>query len=129
MGGVLVLAGANAPAGLASMPVRMLQMDEVDRYPESAGTEGDPGRPGRKAHDDLLESQEDPGVNAGHQEPIAYREGGRRERPAAYFVPCPECGLMQPLRWNRLQYDREPGEKGPVTGASWYECLAGCDHT
>jgi phage terminase large subunit GpA-like protein len=41
-GGVLSLAGANSPSGLASRPIRLLLCDEVDRYPDSAGTEGDP---------------------------------------------------------------------------------------
>ncbi len=41
-GGRLVLAGANSPAGLASRPIRILLCDEVDRFPESAGLEGDP---------------------------------------------------------------------------------------
>ena len=41
-GGRLVLAGANSPAGLASRPIRILLCDEVDRFAESAGGEGDP---------------------------------------------------------------------------------------
>lgn len=42
VGGSLSLVGANAPAGLASKPIRVLLCDEVDRYPLSAGTEGSP---------------------------------------------------------------------------------------
>lgn len=41
-GGNLTLVGANAPAGLASKPIRVLLCDEIDRYPLSAGTEGSP---------------------------------------------------------------------------------------
>ena len=41
-GGSLNIAGANSPSGLASKPIRFLMADEVDRYPDSAGTEGDP---------------------------------------------------------------------------------------
>ena len=41
-GGRLIMCGANSPAGLASRPVRVLLCDEVDRFPFSAGTEGDP---------------------------------------------------------------------------------------
>lgn len=36
------MCGANSPAGLASRPVRILLADEVDRFPASAGGEGDP---------------------------------------------------------------------------------------
>lgn len=41
-GGRLIIAGANAPSGLASRPIRILLCDEVDRFPDSAGAEGDP---------------------------------------------------------------------------------------
>ena len=41
-GGSLVLAGANSPAGLASRPIRIVLFDEVDRFPLSAASEGDP---------------------------------------------------------------------------------------
>lgn len=41
-GGHIVLAGANSAASLSSMPLRVIWMDEVDRFPESAGTEGNP---------------------------------------------------------------------------------------
>ena len=41
-GGPLAIVGANSPAGLASRPVRIVVADEVDRFPVSAGSEGDP---------------------------------------------------------------------------------------
>lgn len=41
-GGYTVLSGANSPAALSSMPIGNVACDEVDRYPLSAGDEGDP---------------------------------------------------------------------------------------
>jgi phage terminase large subunit GpA-like protein len=41
-GGRLIMCGANSPSGLAGRPIRILLADEVDRFPSSAGTEGDP---------------------------------------------------------------------------------------
>ena len=41
-GGHVTACGANSPSSLASRPVRNVFCDEVDRYPVSAGTEGDP---------------------------------------------------------------------------------------
>ena len=41
-GGHITIVGANSPASLASRPIKVLLADEVDRYPGSAGTEGDP---------------------------------------------------------------------------------------
>ena len=40
--GAITIVGANAPQGLASRPIRKVLFDEIDRYPVSAGTEGDP---------------------------------------------------------------------------------------
>ena len=36
------MAGANSASSLASRPIRIVFMDEVDRFPASAGSEGDP---------------------------------------------------------------------------------------
>ena len=41
-GGHITAVGANSPANLASRPIRILFLDEVDRYPSSAGSEGNP---------------------------------------------------------------------------------------
>jgi phage terminase large subunit GpA-like protein len=41
-GGHITVSGANAPAGLASRPIRIVLIDEADRAPISAGSEGDP---------------------------------------------------------------------------------------
>jgi phage terminase large subunit GpA-like protein len=41
-GGVLMMVGANSPVGLSSTPVAKVFLDEVDRYPQSAGEEGSP---------------------------------------------------------------------------------------
>src|SRR6059058_2453346 len=41
-GGHITVAGANSAASLASRPIRVVLCDEVDRYPASAGAEGDP---------------------------------------------------------------------------------------
>ena len=41
-GGCIILAGANSPASLRSMPARYVFLDEVDAYPGDIGGEGDP---------------------------------------------------------------------------------------
>ena len=41
-GGVLIITGANSSAGLRSMPIRYLFMDEVDEYPGDVDGQGDP---------------------------------------------------------------------------------------
>jgi phage terminase large subunit GpA-like protein len=41
-GGHLTVVGANSAASMASRPIKVVLCDEVDRYPASAGDEGDP---------------------------------------------------------------------------------------
>jgi phage terminase large subunit GpA-like protein len=41
-GGSLDFVGANSPTDLASRPKRIILADEIDKYPISAGSEGDP---------------------------------------------------------------------------------------
>jgi phage terminase large subunit GpA-like protein len=41
-GGHLTVVGSNSPSELASRPVRITLRDEIDKYPDSAGDEGDP---------------------------------------------------------------------------------------
>ena len=39
---VLAVIGPDSPVDLASRPIRIVLADEVDKYPLSAGREGDP---------------------------------------------------------------------------------------
>lgn len=103
-GGHLTLAGSNSPASLAGRPIRILLLDEVDRYPKSAGTEGDPvslavrrtqNFPLRKI---ILTST--PGVKGESRIEEAFLESDQRYR----FLPCPHCKTMQRLEWSRLRW-------------------------
>lgn len=125
-GGVLVLAGANAPAGLASMPIRILLMDEVDRYPDSAGTEGDPvdlaARRTTTFWNKKMILASTPGIKDHSRIENAMGDSDQRR----YFVPCPQCGEMQELSWRRLHYKLEAGPK-PRLLEYWYVCVNGCE--
>jgi phage terminase large subunit GpA-like protein len=46
-GGSLDFVGANSPVDLSSRPKRIILSDEIDKFPPSAGSEGDPLRLGR----------------------------------------------------------------------------------
>lgn len=109
-GGHITISGANSPAGLASRPIRDVIVDEVDRFPLSAGTEGDPiglafrrtvtFRNGKK----LLISS--PTIK-GESRIEAEFEDGTRER---LHLPCPHCGTLQILRF---------GSKNTPWGLKW----------
>lgn len=103
-GGHITIAGANSPASLASRPIRILLCDEVDRYPVSAGTEGDPVSLAIKRTQNfwnrrivLVSTPTILGQSRIHKE---FEESSQEE----WTLPCPECGKYNALSWERLIY-------------------------
>jgi phage terminase large subunit GpA-like protein len=103
-GGQPVLTGANSAVGLRSMPARWLFLDEVDAYPGDLEGEGDPVA--------LAEARTD---SFGHRKKIflastpTIKGLSRIEREfeltdqRRYHVPCPHCGGLQWLKFERLR--------------------------
>ena len=128
-GGVLIIAGANAPAGLASMPIRILVLDEVDRWEDSAGTEGDPADIADKRTTTFWNRKKlwasTPGVKNMSRIEAAMESSDKRR----YYVPCPQCGEMQTLDWDRLKWrteDNGPDSRKRVADF-YYVCVNGCE--
>lgn len=109
-GGSLALTGANAPAGLASRPIRIVLCDEIDRYPASAGTEGDPVKLARQRtsnfHNRKIVLTSTPTISGSSAIERWYEQGDQRQ----YLVPCPLCGARQVLRYEGLRYQDPAGE-------------------
>lgn len=105
LGGHLSMVGANSPAGLASRPIRILLCDEVDRYPASAGSEGDPVALAEKRTKTFwnrkkvyVSTPTDDGVSRIQKE---YEDSTQEE----WCLPCPCCGKLQPLTWAQIDFD------------------------
>jgi len=106
-GGQFVLAGANSAVGLRSMPARWVFLDEVDAYPGDVDGEGDPVA--------LAEART---ISFGHRSKMflvstpTVRGVSRIEREfeasdqRRYHVPCPDCGTLQWLKFERLRWPR-----------------------
>lgn len=106
-GGHLTMAGANSPASLASRPIRIVLADEIDRFPPSAGTEGDPVSLAKKRSKTFWNRKifltSTPTI-AGHSRiEEAFEESDQRR----YFVPCPDCGERQYLKWPQVKWENE----------------------
>lgn len=116
VGGHITMAGANSPASLASRPIRIVLLDEEDRYPHSAGTEGDPGSLAYKRTttfwNRLLVSASTP-TNEGESKIAARYEQSDQQK---YYVPCPECGAFQVLSWAQVKFEKRQPE------TTHYEC-------
>jgi phage terminase large subunit GpA-like protein len=106
-GGTLIMAGANAPSGLRSVPIRYLFLDEIDEFPKICGNEGDPvdlaiQRTATFGNRKIF-MVSTPTIKGDSRIEQAYLDGDQRE----YFVPCPKCGKMQTLKWSGVDFDRE----------------------
>jgi phage terminase large subunit GpA-like protein len=109
-GGHISIVGANSPVGLASRPIRIVLCDEVDRYPSSAGTEGDPVSLARKRtvtfwnKKVLLTST--PTTKGTSRIEAAYLQSDQRH----YHVPCPHCNKYQTLKWSQVKWESSKDE-------------------
>lgn len=106
-GGYVAIQGANSPAALASRPIRILLADEVDRYPASAGIEGDPLLLAEKRQTTFWNSKEvvtsTPTIKGFSKVETEYEHSTKE----VWNVPCPKCGKHQPLTWAKIKFDSE----------------------
>lgn len=104
-GGVLAMAGANSPAGLASRPIRIVLCDEVDRFPASAGPEGDPVNLAIKRSATFQNRKiilgSTPTIKGISRIEAAYLQSDQRR----YYVPCPHCQYFHCLQWQNVRFD------------------------
>lgn len=122
-GGALLLAGAESAAGLRSMPIRNLFLDEIDAYPDDVEGEGDPVKLAERRTMTFARRKvfkvSTPTREASSKIAAAYRETDQR----VYLVPCPHCGHAQRLVWAGLRFDKD--DDGRVIPESVrYECEA-----
>lgn len=115
-GGQLILGGANAAGGLASMPIQNLGGDETDRWPPDVDEEGNP-----------LAIVEARTRTFGSRKKHAWTSTPGRAGTSAIWrkweessqnhllLPCPHCGHRQTLEWERMRWDhKDPGLPGKL---------------
>jgi len=119
-GGQLVITGANSAVGLRSMPAQYAFMDEIDGYPVNVDEEGSPIA--------LVEARQrtfarkkrakvsTPTIKGRSAIEAAYEDSDQRR----FYVPCPECGHMQPLVFAQLVWTN----RGLTPEQAVYECRA-----
>lgn len=108
-GGSLSLVGANSPRGFRRVSRRVVLFDEVDGYPPSAGTEGDQIKLGIRRTEYYwnrkIVAGSTPTVKDFSRVERMFQQGNQMR----YFVPCPDCGHMQYLKWPNIKWrDGDP---------------------
>ena len=114
--GHLTMSGANSPSSLASRPIRILFLDEPDRYPISAGTEGDPTALASKRTQTFwnrkIIATSSPTIKGASRIESLFAESSQDY----FYVRCLACKHAQTLIWGQVKWDSEN-----VTNV-WYEC-------
>jgi phage terminase large subunit GpA-like protein len=127
-GGLLNIAGANSPAGLASRPIRYLLFDEIDKAPPSAGTEGDPITLAKKRTTTFWNRKiyycSTPTIEGASRIQKLYLQSDQRQ----YFVPCPHCNKFQILKWSQVKWPKEPEPRPEEAVYICEHCNAEIDH-
>lgn len=104
-GGHITLVGANSPAGLASRPIRIVLADEVDRFPASAGTEGDPLMLAHQRTKTFWNrkkvSVSTPTIKDASRIEAEYNDSTMEQ----WCVACPSCGHFQPYTWAQIRFE------------------------
>lgn len=107
-GGTLYVTTAGSAANLSELSARYVYGDEIDRWEVDIGEEGDPielaetrgSTFGRNAKFYFSSSPTIKGASR-----ISDLFDGSDQRH--YYVPCPTCGHMQTLEWDRLHYSTD----------------------
>ena len=109
-GGAISIVGANSPSGLSSRPIRLVLCDECDRYPASAGSEGDPIQLARKRAATFWNRKivmvSTPTNKDSSRIEDAYETSDKRE----YYVPCKHCHEYQTLKWSNVRWQDDDPE-------------------
>lgn len=126
-GGNLTICGANSPSSLAGRPKRIVIGDDVDRFPLSAGSEGDPVNLMFKRTTAFWNRKRILFSTPTNQESRIYKEFLLSDQ-RYYFVPCINCGEYQKLLWKDrdenkyyVRWELDSRDKY-IKGSAYYEC-------
>ena len=107
-GGSVAFTGANSPTELAGRPVRYVFMDEIDRFPASAGTEGDPLQLAERRTETYKSNRKivqtsTPTVKGASKIERAYKAGTQEE----WHTECPHCHKFSFIKFDHIKFDKE----------------------
>lgn len=106
-GGHLIIAGGNSAAGLRSMPMRYVHLDEVDAYKDDLDEEGDPvtlaeARTYTFGRRKKIFISSTPTIKGASRIEAEWELTDQNR----YFVCCPHCLELQWLKFEQLRWDK-----------------------
>lgn len=133
-GGMLTMVGSQSPAALASIPVRVVIGDEIDRWAESAGSEGDPWELAAARTTTFYNRKKvavSTPTNKGASRIEKLFNAGTQER---WCSQCPDCGEWHEVLFNDIKFDFDTIKDGRrvsyvLKSVHWCCPSCGCIHT
>jgi phage terminase large subunit GpA-like protein len=122
-GGHLTVAGSNSPASLASRPIRILLLDEIDRYPPSAGSEGDPAAIA-ESRTATFPNRKIIRVSSPTLKGSPIEQAWESSDQRWFFVPCPHCGNEQKLEFGGAKTNHGLKWDAGLPETAHYVCAA-----
>ena len=125
--------GARSESKLSSVPIRVLHLDEEDKYPVSLAGGGDSTEKAKRRTDSYGNLKKvlhgsTPKLKASSKIEPVFKQGDMRY----YNWKCPECGTYQNFIWSQLKWDKNENGKIDlhydddgylVNNPVWYECI------
>lgn len=105
-GGVLFTGSANIPSDLASVSVRYLLLEELDRMPVILDDEGDPVDLAMARIAAFARSKVFMNSTPTTEETSRIWKWWLASTMDRYHIPCPHCDHMQHLRWEQLKWTK-----------------------
>ncbi len=103
-GGHITMIGANTPTNLASRPIRIVLCDEVDRYPVSAGKEGDVVKLAEKRTNNFWNRKKIKVSTPTIKGQSAIEKEYLNSSQGEWCIACPSCGLYQKYNFHNLRF-------------------------
>jgi len=115
LGGALSMIGANSPAQMASRPIRVLLMDEVDRYEvtkEGSAPELTKRRTATFSNRKII-MVSTPNISGSSAIEKGYLSGTQ----SVYEIQCYHCNKWFDMQWEYMVWEKKDGEHNPKTAA------------
>lgn len=106
-GGALSIGGANSASSLASRPVRLLVLDEVDRYPAELPGEGSTLAIAMKRTTAYKRRKRILMLSSPTLKTAPIHVWFERGDQRRFFVPCPACDHMHVYEWQNVRWERD----------------------
>lgn len=128
-GGFALITGANSSAGLQMISARYLLYEEVTEFPPDVEGRGDPVKVARarsKAWSAVRKEffNSTPGLVGACRVSEQYEESDQRR----YYLPCPQCGCYQVLRFQDLKWASDVAPYGAYFVCQAHGCVIEAHH-